>query len=53
MTHHTQLENKLGGIDNFWAWKYRISLILKENDLDQYISGEVPDTEGDEAKDSH
>ena len=53
MTHHTQLEEKLGGADNFRAWKYIISLILEENDLDQYISKEVPEPEGDEAKDIH
>ena len=53
MTHHTQLEDKLGGTDNFWAWKYIISLILEENDLDQYITEEVPKPEGDEAKATH
>ena len=53
MTHRTQLEDKLGGADNFWAWKYRISLILEESDLDQFITGEVPEPEGDEAKDTH
>ena len=53
MTHHTQLKDKLGVANNFWAWKYRISLILEENDLDQCINGEVPKPEGDEAKFSH
>ena len=53
MTHHTQLEEKLVGDDNFQAWKYKISLILEENDLDHYINGEVPYPKGDEAKDSH
>ena len=53
MTHHTQLDDKLGGANNFRAWKYRISLILEENDLDKYISGEVPSPEGDEAKAIH
>ena len=51
MTHHTQLDDKLGGADNFQAWKYRISLILEENDLDQYISKEFLEVEGHEAKD--
>ena len=50
MTHHTQLEDKLGGVDNFRAWKYKISLILEENDLDQFITGEVEKLERDEAK---
>ena len=30
-----------------------MSLILEENDLDQYISKEVPEPEGDEAKAIH
>ena len=53
MTHITQVEDKLGGVDNFRAWEYEISLILEENNLDQYISGEVPYPEGDETKDIH
>ena len=52
MTHHTQLEDKLGGADNFRAWKYVISPILEDNCLDQYISGEVQKPEGDEDKDT-
>ena len=39
--------------NNFRAWKYRISLVLEENELDSYISEEVPVPEGDEAKDLH
>ena len=50
MSRHTQLEDKLGGDDNFQAWKYRISLILEENYLDQYMIGEVAELEVDEAK---
>ena len=53
MTHNTHLEDKLGGVDNFQVQKYKISLILEENDLDQYITEEVPEVEGDEAKASH
>ena len=53
MNHHTQLEYNIGGDDNFWAWKYRISLILEETDLDHFITTEVPEPEGDEAKDAH
>ena len=36
-----------------WAWKYRISLVLEENELDSYINEEVPVPEGDEAKAFH
>ena len=46
MFHHTKLE----GADNFRAWKYRISLVLEENELDSYITEEVLVPEGDEAK---
>ena len=50
MTHHTQLDYKLGVADNFLVYKYRTSLILQENDLDRFISKEVQYPEGDEAK---
>ena len=53
MSHHTKLDEKLEGADNFQAWKYRISLVLEENELDTYISWEVPVREGDEAKALH
>ena len=49
MSHHTKLDEKLEGVINFRAWKYRISLVLGKNELDTYISGEVPVLEGDEA----
>ena len=44
---------KLEGSDKFWAWKYRISLVLEENELDSYINEELPVLEGDEAKSLH
>ena len=53
MSHHTKLDEKLEGAKNFWAWKYRISLVLEENELDSYIHEEVPVLEGDEEKDLH
>ena len=53
MSHHTKLDENLDGFDNFWAWMYRISLVLEENDLDSYINEEVLVLEGDEAKDLH
>ena len=53
MSHHTKLDENLKGPDNFRAWKYRISLVLKENELDSYINEEVPVLEGDEAKALH
>ena len=53
MSHHNKLDEKLEGADNFQAWKYRISLVLEENELDSYINEEVPVPEGDEAKALH
>ena len=53
MSHHTKLDEKLEGVDNFRAWKYRISLVLEENELDSYINEEVPVLEGDETKELH
>ena len=53
MSHHTKHDEKLEGFDNFRAWKYRISLVLEENELDSYISEEIPFLEGDEAKALH
>ena len=53
MSHHTKLDEKLEGADNFRSWKYRISLVLEENELDSYINEGVPVPEGDEAKALH
>ena len=50
MSHHTKLDENIDGTDNFRAWKYRISLVLEENELDSYISDEFPVPEGYEAK---
>ena len=48
LLHH--VDDKLGEVDNFQEWKYMISLVIEENELDTYISGEVPVPEGDEAQ---
>ena len=53
MSHHTKLDGKLDRADNFRDWKYRISLVLEENELDSYIHEEVLVPEGDEAKALH
>ena len=53
MSHHTKLDENIEGAENFWAWKYRISLVLEENELDYYINEEAPGPEGDEAKALH
>ena len=53
MSHHTKLDKNIEGSDKFRAWKYRISLVMEENELDSYINEEVPVLEGDEAKTLH
>ena len=54
MSHHTNVDENIEGDDNFRAWKYRISLVLEENEFDSYISGGVPvPDQGDEAKALH
>ena len=50
MSHHTKLDEKLEGDDNLQVWKYRISLVLEENELDSYSNEEDPVREGDEVK---
>ena len=53
MSHHTKIDEKPKGADNFRAWKYWISLVLEENELESYINEEVPVPKGDEAKALH
>ena len=53
MSHHTKLDENIEGADNFWSWKYRISLVLEENELDSYINEEVLVLEGYESKALH
>ena len=53
MMNHTKVEDKLEGANNFRSWKYGISLILEENDLEKYVNEEVLEPEGEEAKANH
>jgi hypothetical protein len=46
----TNIDEKLEGANNFRAWKYRVMLILEENDLKDFIKEEVPKPDEDEAK---
>ena len=50
MTNNTKLDEKLEGDEKFRAWKYRIMLILEENDIEGFIKEEVSEPKGDEAK---
>jgi hypothetical protein len=45
MSASTKLVEKLEGIDNFRAWKYRIGLMLAENDLAKFIKEEMEEPE--------
>ena len=51
--NHTKFADKLEGAENFQAWKYKILLILEENDLGKYVNEEVAEPKGEEAKASH
>ena len=50
MTKNTKRDDKLEGVENFRAWKYRVLLILEEHELENYIKEEVVEPEGDEDK---
>jgi hypothetical protein len=45
MSASTKLVEELEGIENLCAWKYRIVLILAENDLAKFIKEEVEEPE--------
>jgi hypothetical protein len=40
-------------VENFCSWKYRISLILEENNLEKFIKEDVPEPEEDAAKEKY
>jgi hypothetical protein len=40
-------------LENFHAWKYRIGLILEENDLTKFIKENVPEPEEEETKEKY
>ena len=48
-----KLDDKLEGIEKLCALKYIIGLIIKENDLANFINGVVPDPKEDEAKEKY
>jgi hypothetical protein len=52
MSASTKLADKLEGVENFRAWKYRISLILEENELAKFIKENVPEPEEATTKES-
>ena len=50
MPPSTKLDDKLEGIENLCAWKYRIGLILEENDIANFIKEFVLEHKEDEVK---
>ena len=50
MTNSANIDENIEGAENFRAWKYRIMLILEENDLYGYIKEEVKEPKGEEEK---
>jgi hypothetical protein len=52
MSASTKLVDKMEGVEKFCAWKYRIGLVLEENDLEKFVKGEIqePDNAAEKAK---
>jgi hypothetical protein len=53
MSASTKLVDKLEGVENSSAWKYRIGLILEENDLAKFIKENVPEPEEETPKEKY
>ena len=53
MTINTKLDEKLEGANNFGAWKYRVMLVLEENDLEGFIEANIQEPKEEEAKAKH
>jgi hypothetical protein len=53
MSASTKLVDKLEGVEKFRAWKYRIGLILEENDLARFVKEDVPEPADVAAKEKH
>ena len=53
MSTSVKLVDKLEGVENFRDWKYRIGLILEENDLARFVKEEVPEHADAVEKEKH
>jgi hypothetical protein len=53
MSASIKLVDKLEGVENFCAWKYRIGLILEENDLARFVKNEIPEPDNAAEKAKH
>jgi hypothetical protein len=49
----TKLVDKLKGVENFCVWKYRITLILEDNELAIFIKQDLPKPIDVSAKEKH
>lgn len=50
MTTSMKVEDRLDGAKNFRAWKHRVTIILDEFDLLDYVEKDLPELEGNEEK---
>jgi hypothetical protein len=53
MSASTKLVDKMEGVENFHAWKYRIGFILEENDLERFVKEEVLEPDDATKKEKH
>ena len=53
MKNNMKLYDKLEGVENFRAWKYRVLLILEKHDVENYVKEEVVEPEVGEEKARH
>jgi hypothetical protein len=53
MFSSTKLVDNLEGVEKFCAWKYRLGLILGENDLEKFVKGEIQEPDDDAKKSKH
>ena len=51
MPNNIKLEDKLEGVDNSQAWKYKVLFILEESDLENYVKEMTVELEGEEKQD--
>jgi hypothetical protein len=53
MSASIKLIDKLEGMENLCSWKYRIGLILEENDIARFVKDEVPEPDDAAEKEKH
>jgi hypothetical protein len=53
MSASTKLVDKLEAVENFCAWKYRIGLVLEENDIAKFVKGEISEHDDAAEKAKH